>query len=325
MIAGTPASLTLESSALSHNSTVLADPSAARRPGTDKASEPRRGKGPALLWPGILIASALALAAGAAIGQPSGETPRRVASLSVCGDQLLLAMAAPAQIASLSSDSTDRRVSYYADIADRYPHGAGGIEALIGYAPDLVLVDAGVASAARQRMERLGYRVFEIEPVRTIDQSITQVLEVAVLLGREEQGAALATVIDSARRQATRTNWGDTAVSFRRGGSVPGNDTLMTDLLAVIGLNNVGELLSAGTGRVPLETLVAAPPDYLVVPEPDSAAAGQGMAMLTHPALMALFPPARRILLPDRLTYCGGPSLPEALRWLASEFERVTP
>ncbi len=277
------------------------------------------------MWRGVLAIAALALAAGPAIGQLFGEPPRRVASLSVCGDQLLLALAEPAQIASLSSDSTDRRVSYYADIADRYPHGAGGVEALIGYAPDLVLVDAGVASATRQRMERLGYRVYEIEPVRSIDQSITQVREVAALLGREEQGEALATVIDSARRQATRTNWGDTAVSFRRGGYVPGSNSLMTDLLAVIGLNNVGEMLSGGNGRVPLETLVAAPPDYLVVPEPDSAAVGPSMAMLTHPAMITLFPPARRILLPDRLTYCGGPSLPEALRWLASEFQRVTP
>jgi iron complex transport system substrate-binding protein len=310
---------------LSHNSTVPADPPVTNRPGARQASALPRGKRSAVSWC-VLIISALAVAApGPATGQQFGDAPRRVASLSVCGDQLLVALAEPAQIASLSSDSIDGRVSYYAGIADRYPHGAGGVEALIGYAPDLVLVDAGVASASRQRMERLGYRVFEIEPVRSIDQSIMQVRVVAALLGREEQGEALATVIDSARRQATRTNWGDTAVSFRRGGYVPGNDSLMTDLLAVIGLNNVGEILSGGDGRVPLETLVAAPPDYLVVPEPDSGAVGQSMAMLTHPAMMALFPPARRILLPDRLTYCGGPSLPEALRWLASELERVTP
>jgi iron complex transport system substrate-binding protein len=309
---------------LSHNSTVLADPSVTNRPGTGKASGRRHRRAPVAAL-GILALSVLAATAGPAIGQQFADAPRRVASLSVCGDQLLLALAEPAQIASLSSASIDARISYYAAIADRFPHGAGGVEALIGYAPDLVLVDAGVASPARQRMERLGYRVYEVEQVRSIDQSIIQVREVAALLGRQERGEALATVIDSARRQATRTNWGDTVLSFRRGGYVPGSDSLMTDLLAVIGLNNVGEILSGGGGRVALETLVAAPPDYLVVPEPDSGAGGQSLAMLTHPAMTALFPPARRILLPDRLTYCGGPSIPEALRWLASEFERVTP
>ena len=260
-----------------------------------------------------------------ASSQQFGEAPRRVVSLSVCADQLLLALADPGQIASLSNRSTDARISYHADIADRYPHGAGGVEALIGYAPDLVLVEAGFTDAARDRMERLGYRVVEIVEVATIDQAILQVREIAAILGREEQGDTLAIVIDAARRQATRTNWGETAVSFRLGGYVPGSDSLMNDLLAVIGLNNIGDLLSGGGGRVPLEVLVATPPDHLVVPEEELAGAGQSLALLAHPALLELFPPARRILLPDRLTHCGGPSLPEALRWLASELERVTP
>ena len=31
-----------------------------------------------------------------------------------------------------------------------------------------------------------------------------------------------------------------------------------------------------------------------------------------------IHPPARRIVLPDRLTVCGGPSLPAALDWLGA-------
>ena len=161
--------------------------------------------------------------------------------------------------------------------------------------------------------------------VATIDEAITQVHEVADLLGREDQGNSLADLIEAARRQAERTNWGATVVAFRRGGYVPGNDTLISDLLAVIGLNNVGDALSGGDGRVPLEVLIASPPDYLVVPEEEHGSIAGSLAMLDHPALAALFPPAQRILLPDRLTYCGGPSIPEALRRLASELARVTP
>ena len=46
---------------------------------------------------------------------------------------------------------------------------------------------------------------------------------------------------------------------------------------------------------------------------------GNRVALLAHPALVALFPPERRIALPERLTVCGGPSLPAALDWLAGE------
>ena len=55
-----------------------------------------------------------------------------------------------------------------------------------------------------------------------------------------------------------------------------------------------------------------------------TAPGDQGEALLAHPALAALYPPDRRILLPERLTVCGGPSLPEAIDWLASEARRVT-
>jgi iron complex transport system substrate-binding protein len=38
-----------------------------------------------------------------------------------------------------------------------------------------------------------------------------------------------------------------------------------------------------------------------------------------------MFPPERRIVLPERLTVCGGPSLPAALDRLAAEARRIVP
>jgi len=54
---------------------------------------------------------------------------------------------------------------------------------------------------------------------------------------------------------------------------------------------------------------------------PDS----QGALYLTHPALRALYPPARRILLPTRYTLCGGPSLVAALDYLTGVVRRLAP
>ncbi len=73
---------------------------------------------------------------------------------------------------------------------------------------------------------------------------------------------------------------------------------------------------------MPLEKLVATPPDYIVVASNVTRAEDQGSALLAHPALARLYPPARRIVLPDRLTVCGGPSLPAALDWLADQARR---
>ena len=49
----------------------------------------------------------------------------------------------------------------------------------------------------------------------------------------------------------------------------------------------------------------------------------QGALYLTHPALQALYPPERRIALPERLSMCGGPALIAALDYLAEAMSRL--
>ena len=273
----------------------------------------------------LVLATALLGALPPASAQVPSAPPQRVVSLGVCADQMLLALADPSQIASLSTEARNPAISYLAELAEAYPQGAGGAEALVGVAPDLVLADGTTSAATLELIETLGYPVILLQTVTSLDEAIAQIRLVGTILGRAAEGEQLASLVEAARRQAARTNWGDTVVSVRRGGYVPGDNTLMTDLLSVIGLNNIGEELSGGSGRVPLEVLVARPPTYLVVPEQDASPIGGGLAMLDHPALADLFPPARRMLIPDRLTYCAGPSLPVALRRLASELARVTP
>lgn len=271
----------------------------------------------------LLLALATALSTQAT-AQTVDPAPRRVVSLGVCADQMLLQLADPGQIAMLSEEAGNTEISYLANIAAIYPQGDGA-EALVGIAPDLVLADATTPLATIAAIEALGYPTVRLQEVVNLDEAIDQIRLVGTILGRTQQAEDLAAIVEAARQQAARTNWGNTAISIRRGAYVPGDDTLMTDLLAVIGLNNIGEALSGGSGRVSLEVLIAMPPTYLIVPEIDRGVFGGGLAMLDHPALAERFPPAQRMLIPDRLTYCPGPSLPEALRRLASELARVTP
>ena len=115
-----------------------------------------------------------------------------------------------------------------------------------------------------------------------------------------------------------------TAAIYQRRGYVTGGDTLTGELLAVAGFTNDGGALAGKYGTfVPLEKLVANPPDYIVVASADPRAEDQGSALLDHPALAALYPPAKRIVLPQNLTVCGGPSLPAAIDWLAAAAARV--
>ena len=53
------------------------------------------------------------------------------------------------------------------------------------------------------------------------------------------------------------------------------------------------------------------------------AEAMSGRAFLLHPVLARLYPPDKRIVLPERLTVCGGAMLADALDALTAELQRV--
>jgi iron complex transport system substrate-binding protein len=249
-------------------------------------------------------------------------------SFNLCADQLLIALADPSQIASLSLFATDRRLSFLAERAGAFPHGAGGAETVVDLTPDLVLAGSFTRASTREALSRLGFRLVALDPVRTIDQAVDQIREVAELVGHPGRGEALIAEIEAARRQARAIEadgGGRPSVAFyQRRGWLTGEATLTSDILAEVGFANAGGRLAGRTGGfVALEDLIAAPPDYLVVSATTRPAEDQGSALLSHPALARLFPPERRIVLPDRLTVCAGPSIPAALQHLAAEARRI--
>ena len=57
--------------------------------------------------------------------------------------------------------------------------------------------------------------------------------------------------------------------------------------------------------------------------KPAIAAEDDGQAFLLHPALERFYPPEKRIVIPERLTECGGVMLADALDVLTAELKRV--
>ena len=87
--------------------------------------------------------------------------------------------------------------------------------------------------------------------------------------------------------------------------------------------NTAGELGVAFGGFASLEAIVNLKPDFIVVSDTGDIAEDDGRAFLLHPALERFYPPSKRIVIPDRLTVCGGVMLADALDVLIAELERV--
>lgn len=282
-----------------------------------------------LQWPRKSCAVALALAL-AATGAPAAERPR-VASLNLCTDQLLLAIADPEQIVGLGPYSRDAARSWAADRAAAHRVLSGTGEEIVFLKPDLVLSGRPTPQATGALLRATGFRVEEFEPVRSIEEARAQIRRVGDLVGHPARAAALVAAIDSAVARTQRAAAGTPlrVLSVQRRGWVAGQDSLTSSLLATAGLANAAAELGLSAGAlVPLEGIVKARPDLILVAgsgaeDQGQAAEDQGQAMLLHPALARLYPPQKRILVPERLTVCGGPMLAEALDRLAAQIERV--
>jgi iron complex transport system substrate-binding protein len=250
----------------------------------------------------------------------------RVVSINMCTDQLLLALADPPQILGLSPYARDRARSWAAEAAGRYPQLSGGAEEVLMLAPDVVVSGRYTKRSTREILKTHGISVAEFDSALTIEDAKRQIARMGELLGQQDRAAAaldrIAAALSRARAAASRTPF--RVLPLARRGWVSGRDSLMSALLSAAGLVNASDELGFKAGGfASLEQVVMAHPDFLVVESERDFAEDQGVALLMHPALEKLYPRSKRLLMPEKLTVCGGPMLAEALDWLTAEIERV--
>ncbi len=252
------------------------------------------------------------------------DAPRRVVSFNQCGDQLVLALADPAQIAGLSPYAADPSLSAVAEKAKAFPRLDWQAESTIALGPDLVLIGQNDRPVTKHILRAQGLRLYEIALIADLDTARRQIVDVAALLGHPERGEKLLAELDAARARlhAAPKPPLTTALLVSRGGYTAGGASLVAALLAEAGLKPPRGAPRGYGGYVPLERLLTLRPDVIVLNNPP-AAKDQGSYNLNHPALDALYPPQRRIVLPPRYTICGGAALVEAFDYLAGVLTRL--
>jgi iron complex transport system substrate-binding protein len=276
----------------------------------------------------LVHAAILAASIQAATHANAAPIPSRIVSINLCTDELLIALADPGQIAGLSSYATEAGLTAFADRAKAFRHDADRGETVVAIAPDLVIGGPFSRLTTRDLVKRLGYRFVDVPPARDIAETVAQIRTVADLVGHPERGVKLIADIAAAQGRAAASAVAGrkrpTAVFYQRRGYVNGGETLTGELLRTVGIEDAGPgFAGIAGGFVPLERLVERRPEYLVVADAGVRSEDQGSALLAHPALTDLYPPERRIVLPERFTVCGGPSLPAPLDWRAAEARRV--
>ena len=249
----------------------------------------------------------------------------RLVSMNVCADQLLLTLADPEQILGLSRFARDGWQSQAGDIS-RYPVLSGGAEDVLLIRPDIVVASAFDKRSTRELLKAKGLHLVELAVPKTLDEARQQIREAGDITGHPDRAAVEIARLDAALARARR------AVSERhyrvlplsRRGWVAGSDSFVGSLLGETGLRSAaGDLGFAFGGFASLEAIVNLRPDFIVVSQAGDTARDDGQAFLLHPALERFYPPEKRIVIPERMTECGGVLLADALDALAAEVKRV--
>lgn len=247
--------------------------------------------------------------------------PRRVVSLNLCTDEMLLALGDREQIASLSFLINDPSISIMVDQAKGLPVNDGRAESILFEAPDLVLTGTYGQQNQAALLKAQGLNVVALGPWTSFADGREQIRIVARALGHPERGEALLSEIDAAFRRTKDAAAGNpTILVYDRGGWVSATNSPMNELLNHMGFRPHQEALGLSSGGAArLESIVTTPPDYLLVDEDAGTTVDNGTALFSHPALMSAVPLARRLVVPGKLTICGGPSTPAMIDALAAE------
>lgn len=256
----------------------------------------KRQAGPSMRVFASLLAANLALIA------PAEAAPRRVASLNLCTDELVMAIAAPGQLVSVTHLAQDPAETPLWQVARRYRRNDGSLLSVAPLRPDLVVTMGGGARDRLRIAQRLGIRTIDLPFAQSLDDLEGSISLLADALGRPQAGAALLRRLRGLRAssppQQVDTIW------LGGGGRTVSGMGLEAQWMALAGFRQ----RSIQGDRVSLETLIARPPQILLRSDYRQGQYSAAQRWLTHPAA-GRARGGRTIATDGRLWTCMGPTL----------------
>lgn len=244
----------------------------------------------------------------------------------MCFDQLALTLAAPGQLVGVSDVARDPLLSPRWREARALPAVRMRVEEILGLRPDLVLLDAQAPAHVAALLRRAGVAVVALREAATFAEGLARLRDVAQALGRGDAGRTLADDLERQRaaivgEPAARR---PLAAVWQANGFTVGAGTMPDDLLRLAGWRNLAAERGMGAfAPLPLETLLRAAPDLLILDGASSERPSLAEALLAHRALRREFPGGRTLVLPPGQWLCAGPQNLDALRQLVAARRRI--
>ena len=241
--------------------------------------------------------------------------PRRVASLNLCTDELVLLLAAPEQIVSVTHLAQQEAETPLWRQAQRYRRNDGSLLSVVALRPDLIVTMGGGGADRLRIAARLGIPTLDLPFAQSLGDVRESIRRLALALGRPAEGAALLRRIDALIRSAPPVRR-DT-IWLGGGGRTVSATGLEAQWMALAGMRQ----RPLQGDRVSLETLLVRPPAILLRSDYRQGQYSSGQRWLSHP--LAREVRAQRVIPTDgRRWTCMGPLLIDEIVRLRAEVAR---
>lgn len=204
------------------------------------------------------------------------RAPRRIASLTLMTDEILLELVGAERLAAVTAMADDPAIS---NIAGRVGPGvrrlALNVERLLALAPDLVFLASWSDADSVRQLRDAGIPVYRVGSPRTVDAVKGTIAEIARVVGAQQQAVALVRGMDEAlarvrsRVEGLQPQQRVRVLDYDPSGSSFGRGSSWDDIVRRAGcVNAVGELAADQWGKVGLsqEALIGLDPDVIVLP-----------------------------------------------------------
>lgn len=254
-----------------------------------------------------VCASAISLAVLTASGA-AATAPQRVASLNLCTDELVLLIAAPGQIVSVTHLARSRHEFALWRTARRYRANDGSVVSVAGMHPDLIVTMGGLGRDRDRLARRIGAEIITLPFPQSLNDLESAIDQLADALGREARGQQLLNALRGLR--ASRPRRAVDGLFLSSGGLTLADGSLGAQWLRLAGVDQPQNL----GGRIAAERLLTDPPSLVVLSDYRSDQASRGNFWPGY-RLIEDSREMHTIATDGRRWTCAGPTLiPEILR-----------
>jgi iron complex transport system substrate-binding protein len=237
--------------------------------------------------------------------------PQRVVSTFLCTDEYVYRLVPRDRIAALSYLSADRHpvVSTIVDKVGGIRLTRGSAEEVLALHPDLVVMYQGTNPRLKAQLAQTHTPLLEVKWANSIAdiRDVTRALGKA--LGAEAGAAAMIAAMDAKlARAAKHAPHPPVSTLIYEPNGYANSGGVSDDILRRIGLLDVAPHMNqTRSGTVPVEAVIANPPEILILNGEREATPTQADLVLKHPALRAL--PKSTLVANTSLTplLCPGP------------------